>query len=265
MSRLSQQGTFSVWLGPLQGQPVFECCADQQHYAASTIKLPLVIAAYRLAERHRIALDARVPVHNSFESAIDGLRFGLDPDEDSDPEVWRRMGTEVAVRWLCYRSIVRSSNLATNLVLEQVGTAEVADALTTAGATATCLTRGIEDYAAREAGLHNLVTAADLARLLQGLVQRIVASPDDCDEIVSVLAAQQINDAIPAGLPPGTLVAHKSGWVEGVSHDAGIICPEDSEPFILSICTTADLTEQQGLDLVADIAAAAWADRGVSG
>jgi beta-lactamase class A len=260
VSRLPTQGLFSVWFGPLHGEAVFERNADEQHYAASTIKLPLVIAAYRLAERGRIDLDGTVAVHNSFRSAVDG-RFGLDAAEDSDEEVWRRMGNEVALRWLCYRAIVRSSNLATNLVLEVVGTEEVAHVLDDTGADSSCLTRGIEDYVARDAGLHNFVTAADLARILQSLVAGTASSPKACEEIVAVLAAQQVNDAIPAGLPPGTWVAHKSGWVPGISHDAGIVRPDDAAPFVLSVCTTADLTDQEGLDAIAGIAAAAWADR----
>jgi beta-lactamase class A len=261
MSELTCNGTVSLWLGGVQGPPTFEWCADKQHYAASTIKLPLVIAAYRLAARGAIELDEKVPVHNSFRSAVAAPPFGINPSEDSDDEVWRRLGEEVALRWLCYRSIVRSSNLATNLVLERVEAEEVAEVLRAGCTASTCLARGIEDYAARDAGLHNLVTAADLARILQRLMGHELAASEICDEIISVLAAQQINDAIPAGLPPGTWVAHKSGWVDGISHDAGIISPPDGEPFILSVCTTADLTEQEGLDLIAGIAAAAWADR----
>lgn len=261
MGSLRSDGIFSVWLGPVSGAPVFEWFAHEQHYAASTIKLPLVVAAYRLAARGDIDLERKVAIHNSFQSAVGGPRFGLDSAEDSDEEVWRRLGTEVALRWLCYRAIVRSSNLATNLVLEHVGTEEVVEVLSAAGATSSCLTRGIEDYAARDAGLHNLVTAADLARILQSLAQRTLASSDDCEEIISVLAAQQINDAIPIGLPPGTWVAHKSGWVPGISHDAGLIRPEDAAPFVLTVCTTAELSEQEGLDVIAGIAAAAWADR----
>jgi beta-lactamase class A len=261
MALLPHSGTFSVWFGPPEGEPAYEWNADWQHYAASTIKLPLVVAAYRLARRGVVSLDAKVEVHNSFESVIPGPRFGLDRAEDSDDEVWSRMGTEVALRWLCYRAIVRSSNLATNLVLEQVGTEEVDAVLRDAGAASTCLARGIEDYGARDAGVHNLVTAGDLARILQGLAQGTLASSDDCEEIIAVLAAQQIDDAIPAGLPPGTWVAHKSGWVEGISHDAGLIRPNDAAPFVLSVCTTSELTDQEALDVIAGIAAAAWEDR----
>jgi beta-lactamase class A len=261
---LPRTGLFSVWFGPVSGPAVTAYEADQQHYAASTMKLALVIAAFRQAEARRLDLDAAVPVHNTFASRADGSPFGLDRDEDSDPEPWRRMGAPVALRWLCYRAIVKSSNLATNLVLDEVGTEPVAEALTAVGADHSVVSRGIEDTLAREAGLQNVVTAADLARTLQALYTGSAASPASCRELLSVLAAQQINDAIPAGLPAGTRIAHKSGWIEGISHDAAIVCPgpgDGGEPFVFVMCTTSELDEQAGLDLIAAGAGAAWADR----
>ncbi len=253
-----------MWCGPLAGQPALAYHADEPHYAASTMKLALVIAAYREAEAGRLDLEAEVTVHDTFASAADGSRFAMDRADDSDPEPWGRLGRPVALRWLCHRAIVRSSNLATNLVLDAVGTGPVRAVLHTAGATHSAVTRGIEDTAARDAGLQNTVTAADLAHTLRALHAHTLLSPTGSEEILAVLAAQQINDAIPAWLPAGTRVAHKSGWVDGISHDAGIIYPgseSGAEPFVFVMCTTSDLDEQPGLDLIAGAAAAAWSDR----
>ncbi len=258
---LTADGTVSVWAGPLSGPPAFTCRADEQHYAASTMKLALVIAGFRRAEAGEVDLDAPVGVHDDFASQVGGGRFLMDRDEDSDPEVWRRIGKEVALRWLCYRAIVRSSNLATNLVLEEVGLDAVAATLSAAGSTRSVVSRGIEDTAARDAGLQNIVTAADLAGQLQALAAGELCSAQSTREVLDVLAAQQINDAIPAGLPAGTKVAHKSGWVEGISHDAGIVYPPDGAPYVLVVCTTTSLSEQAGLDLLARAAAASWTDR----
>jgi beta-lactamase class A len=228
------------------------------------MKLALVIAAYRAAEAGGVDLDDTVVVHNLFTSAAGGAHFSLDPAEDSDPEPWARRGQQVALRWLAYRSIVRSSNLATNLLLDAVGTSAVMAALHAVGATDSIVARGIEDADARVAGLQNLVTARDLALTLRALVTGSAAGRESCDEIVSVLAAQQINDAIPTGLPPGTRVAHKSGWVEGISHDAAIVFPDDAAPFVVVVCTTSALDESTGLALIAAGARAAWSDRAPS-
>jgi beta-lactamase class A len=261
---LPAEGSFSIWTGPVEG-PSWVTYRDREaHYAASTMKLALVIAAYRCAEAGVLDLDDTVVVHNSFTSAAGGAPFSLDPAEDSDPEPWARRGQQVALRWLAYRSIVRSSNLATNLLLDAVGTSAVRAALHAVGATDSVVARGIEDADAREAGLQNLVTARDLALTLRALVTGTAAGRESCDEIMSVLAAQQINDAIPVGLPPGTRVAHKSGWVEGISHDAAIVFPDDAPAFVVVVCTTSTLDESTGLGLIAAGARAAWSDRAPS-
>ncbi|MGH3447919.1 MAG: serine hydrolase [Nocardioidaceae bacterium] len=259
---LPDVGTYSLWFGPLDGPPVSMHQADSPHYAASTMKLALALAAFRRQDAGELDLDTTVPVHNDFASAYEG-RFAVDRDEDSDPEPWQRMGTDVSLRWLAYRSIVRSSNLATNLLLDAVGREAVATTLSHVGTTGSVVARGIEDAAARESGLQNIVTAADLARTLQSVATGRAASADSCRELLDVLAAQQINDAIPAGLPAGVKVAHKSGWVEGISHDAGIVYPADDPPYILVVCTSSALTEQAGRDLIAAGAKASWQDRAV--
>jgi beta-lactamase class A len=258
---LPAEGSFSIWAGPVEGPSWVTFRDRERHYAASTMKLALVIAAYRSAEAGTLDLDDTVAVHNRFTSAAGGAPFSLDPAEDSDPEPWARRGQQVALRWLAHHSIVRSSNLATNLLLDAVGASAVMAALDDVGATDSVVARGIEDADAREAGLQNLVTARDLALTLRALVTGTAAGRESCDEIVSVLAAQQINDAIPAGLPPGTRVAHKSGWVEGISHDAAIVFPDDAAPFVVVVCTTSTLDESTGLGLIASGARAAWSDR----
>lgn len=260
LAALPKAGLFSIWVGPLSGRAWLTRQADAQHYAASTMKMALAMAAYREAGSDGVELDAPVLVHNSHHSALDGQPYSVTRADDEDPQPWRRLGERVALRWLVYRSLVRSSNLATNLVLEAVGVPAVTRVLALAGATRSVVARGIEDSRARAAGFDNLVTAADLAVQLQALASgRLLGAPAS-HELLDVLAAQQINDAIPGRLPAGTRVAHKSGWVDGISHDAGIIYPTDSQPFVLVMCTTSELDEQAGLDLVADVAAAAFAD-----
>jgi beta-lactamase class A len=256
LAGLDPAGRWSMWVGPPDGGAWLAVDEHVQHYAASTIKLPLVMAAYRLADAGHLDLEATVEVRNDFASVYDGSAFSLSPDDDSDTETWARMGQQVAVRWLALRSIVRSGNLATNLLLHVVGVDAVASLLDDLGCSDTVLARGIEDLAARDAGLQNLVGAADLARLLQSLWSGETAS---AAEILDVLAAQQISDALPRRLPPGTRVAHKSGWVEGVDHDAGIVF-HPSGPYVFAMCTSSALSRSAAADVVATAARAAWDD-----
>lgn len=255
-------GTISVWYGGLDGAPGYARAADVTHYAASTMKLPLLVAAYRLHERGALSLDAEVFVHNEFASALDGSRFSMAPDHDQDDETWALLGSTATLRRLALHAIVKSGNLATNLLLSHVGTDEVSAVLGDAGCSgATVLPRGIEDATAREAGIDNLVTAADLARVMLGVANRTLAQEQTCRDIEEVVARQEHVDKIPAGLPPGTYVANKTGWVDAVAHDVALVRPDGEAPYVLAVCTSIDLSEHDGSALVAAISSAVWKGR----
>jgi beta-lactamase class A len=78
-------------------------------------------------------------------------------------------------------------------------------------------------YAWVDESTPNVTTAEDLAWLYAQLLQGLVVSPDASAEMLDLLAQQQINDRLPAYLPEGTVVAHKTGNLDGMVHDAGVI------------------------------------------
>ncbi|QNN52920.1 serine hydrolase [Nocardioides mesophilus] len=252
-------GTVSVWLGDLDLAVHLSHDADAEHYAASTMKLPLLLAAYRRHEDGSLDLDAEVPVHNRFASAADGTAYSLDRDDDQDDETWELVGGRSSLRRLAEHATVRSGNLATNLLLEHVGAGAVASVLSDAGcSSSTTLLRGIEDAVAREAGLDNVVTAADLGQVLRGIGNRSLAQPATCVAVEEVLSRQTYRDGIPAGVPAGTPVANKTGWVEGVSHDVALVRPERRPAYVLVVLTSVDVPEETATEAIADISALVW-------
>ena len=81
--------------------------------------------------------------------------------------------------------------------------------------------------------------------------------------MLATLAAQERRDDLAAGLPAGTRVAYKNGWVSGVRHAAGIVDPADTDPYILVVCLATPLASDtdepdEACRLVAGIAAASW-------
>ena len=252
-------GTVSVHVSGLDGEVLLDREPEAVHYAASTMKVPLVVAAYRRHDRGEVALDADVAVHNRFASAWDGSPYSLDQADDQDDWTWDRVGRCVSLRTLAEHALVRSGNLATNLVLERVGVDEVAAVLADAGCSpATQVARGIEDRAAACAGLNNLVTAPDLAQVLLGVAGRSLASEASCTEVEDVLTRQQHRDGIPAGLPAGTYVANKTGWVQGISHDMALVRPEDRPPYVIVVLTSVDVPECDGQSFIADLSRIVW-------
>ena len=161
--------------------------------------------------------------------------------------------------------ITTSSNLATNLVLARVGLPAVTAVWPLVGARGSVVARGIGDMAAADAGLTNLVTAADVAALLGGIALGSVASAPACRSMVDTLLAQERREDLAAGLPPGTRVAAKNGWIIGVRHAAGVVFPDDAPPYVLAVCTSipwaVNSPGDKACQLVARISAAAWSRR----
>ncbi|MER7703695.1 serine hydrolase [Kitasatospora sp. NPDC097605] len=245
----------SVVVAPWGDEPVFERNGDEPHDAASTMKVA-VLAALR-----RAGADPREPVSvvNTFLSRAGG-EFANDPDWDSDPVPWTLLGATVPLGLLTERMITHSSNLATNLCLARAGHAAVEEVWRRAGAARSASPRGIEDYPARDAGVHNLVTARDLVRLLQSL--------DGEPELLELLERNSFRVDLAAGLPPGTRVAFKNGWFPGVRHCVALVHPEDCPPYLLAVCYTGPLAsgaDEAAADpaarLLARVSAAVWERR----
>jgi len=252
-------GGFSVWLGRADCEAVFAHAADEVHYSASTMKLPVGIAMMRKVEAGVLDLDQPVAVHDDFASAKAGARFEVRREEDDAPATWDHLGGEVTLGWLAAEMISCSSNLATNLVLELAGIAGSNAALAARGASA--VRRGIDDGPAREAGIGNEMTAADLAAVLVAIGNDTAAAPGSCAHLRDLLAANHWNGQIPAGLPDGVRVEHKNGWDDGIRHDGGIVRPADADPFVLTVLTTSELPDEDAQRFIADVAAVAWQHR----
>lgn len=257
-----EHGDVSLWWGDLVGAR-FARNADLPHYAASTIKLPLVLAVLRKAARGEIVLAAPVQVHNLFTSVADGSAFSIDPGEDQDPGTWSALehGSTRSILQLCDHAITHSGNLAANILLQMVGLDEIAHVLHAAGCSEqTVVRRGIEDLKARDAGITNTVTAADLGRLMTSLARHDTAlgGAPVCAPVEAMLSRSQTRNAIPAGLPGDVMTANKNGVIEGVSHDVCLVRPVDRAPFVLSICTTTKLSESSAAALIASLAKDVW-------
>jgi len=235
--------------------------ADVEVHAASTMKVPVMIELFRQAERGALSLDQPVLLVNQFGSIVDGSPYSVSPADDSDSLMYQRVGHRVPVRELIERMIVRSSNLATNAVIALADPARVTATARALGAARIRVLRGVEDAKAYERGLNNTTTAADLAALLAALATDRAASPTSCAAMRDILLRQEFNDAIPAGLPAGTSVAHKTGQITAVLHDAAIVYPPDDDPYVLVVLTSGIPDETVARTLIADISRLVWESR----
>jgi beta-lactamase class A len=236
-----------------------DIAGDTVFHAASTMKVPVMIELFRQADRGALSLDQDVLLVNQFGSIVDGSPYSLDAGDDSDSTAYQLVGHRVPVRELIRRMIVRSSNLATNAVIALAGPEQVTATARALGARATWVRRGVEDDLAYRRGLNNVTTASDLAALLVAIERGTAASPAACRAMREVLLAQEFNDMIPAGVPPGTRVAHKTGSITAVLHDAAIVYPTDGAPYVLVVLTKGIPDEKIARALVADLSRLTYA------
>jgi len=227
--------------------------ADEGFHAASTMKVPVMIELFRRIDAGALRLDQGVLLINQFLSIVDGSPYSLNPGDDSDSLAYTLVGQRVPVRELIDRMITRSSNLATNALIELVGAANANATAHTLGARNIRVLRGVEDNKAFAAGLNNTTTARDLAVVMEAIETGRGASPRSCAMMREILSRQEFNEEIPAGLPPGTKVAHKTGWITGVLHDAAIVYPPNRKPYILVVLTRNIPDEKAARSLIADI------------
>ena len=233
--------------------------ADERFHAASTMKVPVMIELFRRIDRHALSLDRRIPLKNEFKSIVDGSPYSLNASDDSDSLVYSWVGTSVSIHDLLEHMITRSSNLATNTLIDIVGAAAANATAHSLGAKDIQVLRGVEDGKAFAAGMNNMTTARDLAMLMSAIETGAAASRVSTDSMRAVLLRQEFNDEIPAGLPPGTRVAHKTGQITGHLHDAAIVYPSGRTPYVLVVLTRGIDDEKVARSLIADISRLVYA------
>ena len=228
--------------------------ADHYFHAASTMKLAVLLGVFRQVERGELTLDAPVHIRNRFTSIVNQEPFMLDLGRDADPDVYGHLGKTLTVRELAYWMITKSSNLATNLLVEVVGIGTIQLALDELEIDGVRVLRGVEDTAAFNAGLNNEVTANGLLKLLRSIADGKAYSQNASDEMLKIMLEQQYRSGIPAGLPKAASarVAHKTGNISTVHHDAGIVYLDDRKPYVLVILTQFSVENGRGT-AVADV------------
>src|SRR5947207_1017957 len=217
--------------------------ADRWFHGASTIKVAILLAVYAEIDSGRLVPQSRLHVRNRFLSAYDGSPFRVLADRDADSEVHAAIGKTMRVSELALHMIAMSSNLATNLLLDLIGLDAVQRTIDRFGLTGLDVRRGVEDEKAFEHGIINRVTADGLVALLWLIAEERAYSPALSRQMLDILHQQEFKKGIPARLPREVRVAHKTGDISTVAHDAGVVYAPGRKPYVIAILSewTADV------------------------
>lgn len=232
--------------------------AHRSLHAASTMKVPVMLELFRRADAGELRLSDSVTVRNRFRSIADGSEYALDPADDSDSSMYARLGQRVAIRELVEHMITRSSNLSTNLLIDLADPGRIRRTMAAIGAGEMHVLRGVEDGPAYQAGMNNTTSAYALMRVMEAVAGARAASPQASREMAEILGRQEFTEMIPAGVPPGTRTANKTGSITRIAHDAAIVYPPGREPYVLVVMTHGFVSPQSAAPAGREISAAVW-------
>lgn len=240
----------------LDGNSELLLSADTPFHAASTMKVPVMIELFREARTGALSLDEALLVRNQFKSIVDGSPYTLSEGDDSDSDVYAAVGKSMTLRKLCELMITVSSNFAANLLIDRLGVDNIRRTVTSLGAEGMQVVRGVEDQKAFDKGLNNTTTARGLMVLLDSLAHGRAVGGDADKEMIEILERQKFNDAIPAGIPAGTVIAHKTGNITRIHHDAAVVFAP--RPYILVLLVRGIDDQKKSAALMADLSRAVY-------
>jgi beta-lactamase class A len=225
----------------------------ESFHAASTMKTPVMIEVYKQAGEGKFSMQDSVVVKNEFKSIVDGSPFSLDPEDDSEKALYQQLGKKRTISDLVYDMIIVSSNLATNIIIEKVDAKNVTQTMRDLGANDIQVLRGVEDSKAFEKGMSNTTTAYDLMIIFDILAKEEMVSHEASHAMTDILLDQRFNDIIPKKLPKDVKVAHKTGNINGVHHDSGIVFLPDGRTYVLVLLSKNLADEEAGKEAMASV------------
>jgi beta-lactamase class A len=235
----------------LDGQLTWFSRGDDVFHAASTMKIPVMIELFQQMREGKVKITDSLPIKNEFHSLVDGSIFTLKPDDDSETDLYKAAGQTRTLGQLCEMMITASSNLATNLLIQKLGIDNIRATVTSLHADGMDIKRGVEDQRAFDKGLNNTTTARGLATLLVAIANVKAVDAESSAQMSEILMRQKFNEGIPAGVPPGIVVAHKTGEITKIHHDAGIVYA--GRPFVIVVLVRGIGDFKQSSALIADV------------
>jgi beta-lactamase class A len=225
-------GEWAVYFKDLQTGEELAHRADDEFHPASTLKIWVMIKVFQDVEDGKYSLDDECEVVRTFPSAArkDPRPFVVEP---TSKRVAAAVGGRMKVRDLVEAMITVSDNLATNVLIGRAGGTEAINArLRAFGVTRSGVRRYIMDTRAFEEGLSSSATVRDFGRALELLARGELVSPAASRAMLGVMERLPDRSMLPARLPAGARVAHKTGAIDGVRGDVGLVTLPDGRRYV---------------------------------
>lgn len=281
----SVPGTFGISVKNIETEEEITVNEDKPFQLASCFKTPVLVTLFRDVHEGEVDLNTRINLKANDRRTGSGVLEALDP------------GVKVTIRDLATLMINMSDNVATDLLMELVGTENVDNYMKELGLnisvkhdvrdaiiyhmgkdpsditneefakllTERDLAREVRDMDIDQAQVfqptydNNTSTPTEMTRLLEMIATKQLISEEACDEMIHILSTQKLRNRIPYFLPPETTVACKTGSVGSVANDAGIVyLPDDRGAFVITAFSRGNSNRFEGDKTIAKVAKAAF-------
>jgi beta-lactamase class A len=192
---------------------------DRVFPAASTIKLPILIAFYQDVDAGKVSLDETLVMKSDLVASGSGTM-------QDEPD-----GTRFSIRETVNKMITISDNTATNMIIERLGgIAKVNERFRTWGLTDTRIRNWLGDFQGT-----NTTSSVDMVKLLAMLSRDKLVSESSREQALELLRRTTTRTLLPSGLGTGAVIADKTGDIGFVVGDAGIIDMPNGKRYLAAI------------------------------
>lgn len=228
-----KNGDYAIYIEDLTDHEKFGLNENEIMPAASLYKLYLMAAVLEEVDRGQLTVDSQIYASKShLEDVFGDTDFGY---EDSPEEI------SYTVLEALQRVGRISDNFAAIMLAEKIGWDKVQTEANLLGASSTIIKNPIS------------TDAVDTAKFFNLLFFKKVGSENISNQIIDLLSLSKINDRIPADLPDEVRVVHKTGELDGLRHDAGIVFLEGNPYLIVLMSQNLQYEDSDGVDTLAQI------------
>jgi beta-lactamase class A len=206
---------------------------DRVFPAASTIKLPILLAFFEAVDAGNIQLDDVLTVRRDLIASGSGtLQYNR--------------GKELTALETATQMIVISDNTATNMLIEHLGGKEYINSRFRAwGLQSTHIQTRLGDFKGT-----NKSSSADLVKVSAFIAKRQILSPESRTQALDILNATENRKLLAAGIGAGAHIAHKTGDIGFAIGDAGIVEKPDGKLYLIGVFVRRPYNDVRGREFV---------------
>lgn len=203
--------------------------------SASIIKLFVMIEAFNEIKEDRINENDEIILKSNMKVGGTGSLSG------------RKDGTAITINQLIKLMITQSDNTATNILIDILTMDKINSSIKVLGCSDSVIQRKMMDFKAQNEGKDNFTSVEDLCCVLFKIYKNECLGGIYDKKMIDIMKQQENNTKIPLLLPPGTVVAHKTGELDKVENDAGIIYNKDGAYILCILSNGVETTKARGI------------------